>query len=100
MGIRCRGSPRLSGDGAGPFCEFAERTRKSCHARVFEAFGRMLRVVPHCGPEATDALVDEFQTPHAFAAALRDSSDTDLLQRLRTRQRGRASVSTKALAVC
>merc|ERR1712176_167806 len=76
--------------------EFAERTRKSCHARVFEAFGRMLRVVPHCGPEATEALVDEFHTPHALAAALRDSSDTDLLLRLKARRGGRAPVSASA----
>nr|QDO16453.1 crossover junction endonuclease MUS81 [Crypthecodinium cohnii] len=80
---------------------FAERTRKSCHQRVFEAFGRMLRVVPHCGPEATEALVDEFHTPQSFAAALRNNSDTDLLLRLKARQRGaRAPVSAAALAAC
>mmetsp|Transcript_70733 Transcript_70733/g.218758 ORF Transcript_70733/g.218758 Transcript_70733/m.218758 type:complete len:208 (-) Transcript_70733:8-631(-) len=89
-----------SHEGAVPYRDFAERTRKSCHARVFEAFGRMLRVVPHCGPEATEALVDEFQTPHQFAAALRDSSDTDLLLRLKARRGGRAPVSVVALAAC
>merc|ERR1711976_468764 len=78
--------------------EFAECTRKSCHPRVFEAFGRMLRMVPHCGPEATEALVDEFQTPHAFAAALRDMSDSDLLLRLKARRGGRAPVTASALA--
>jgi len=80
--------------------DFADRTRKSCHARVFEAFGRMLRVIPHCGPEATEALVDEFQTPHAFAAALRNSSDTELLLRLKERRAGRAPVSAAALLAC
>merc|ERR1719343_632000 len=92
------GSPGRRESGAVLYREFAERTRKSCHARVFEAFGRMLRVVPHCGPEATEALVDAFQTPHALAAALRDSSDTDLLLRLKERRGGRAPVSSAALA--
>lgn len=89
--------------GAGPlsYRDFAEKTRKSCHPRVLEAFGRMLRVVPHCGPEATEALVGEFQTPHALAVALRDSSDTDLLLRLKARHRGgRAPISAAALAAC
>lgn len=80
--------------------EFAEVTRKSCHARVFEAFGRMLRVVPQCGPEATEVLVDEFLTPHALAAALRDSSDKDLLLRLKARRGGRTAVTASALAAC
>lgn len=85
-----------------PYADFAERTKKSCHSRVFEAFGRMLRVVPSCGPEATEALVDEFQTPHSFAAALRDMSDTDLLLRLRARKGGggRTPVTSTALAAC
>lgn len=91
---------RAACGGAVPYREFAERTRKTCQPRAFEAFGRMLRVVPHCGPEATEALVDEFQTPHAFAAALRDSSDTDLLLRLKARRGGRAPVSASALAAC
>merc|ERR1712187_279239 len=78
--------------------EFAERTRKSCHARVFEAFGKMLRMVPHCGPEATEALVNEFQTPHALANALRNNSDKELLLRLKERRGGRASVTAATLA--
>jgi len=82
------------------YSEFAESTRKSCHSRVFEAFGKMLRVVPHCGPEATEALVDEFLTPNALAAALRDSSDKDLLLRLKARRGGRTAVSAAALAAC
>lgn len=86
--------------GAILYREFAEKTRKCCHARVFEAFGRMLRMVPHCGPEATEALVDEFQTPHAFAAALRDNSDASLLLRLKARRGGRAPVTASALAAC
>lgn len=80
--------------------EFAERTRKTCHSRVYEAFGRMLRMVPHCGPEATEALVDEFSTPRALAVALRDSTDADILKRLKARRGGRASVSAAALAAC
>lgn len=95
--------PPLGSNGKGPvlYRVFAERTRKSCHARVIEALGRMLRVVPHCGPEATEALVDEFQTPNALAAALRDFSDTDLLLRLKSRQRGgRTPVTASALASC
>ncbi|CAE8633141.1 unnamed protein product [Polarella glacialis] len=85
-----------------PYQEFAERTRKSCHSRVFEAFGRMLRMVPSCGPEATEALVDEFQTPHALATALRDSSDSELLHRLRARRGGggRVPVTAATLAAC
>lgn len=95
------GSPGRRESGAVLYRDFAERTRKSCHARVFEAFGRMLRVVPSCGPEATEALVDEFQTPQALAAALRDTSDTDILLRLKARARGgRAPVSAAALAAC
>lgn len=88
------------GVGVVSYLEFAERTRKSCHARVFEAFGRMLRVIPHCGPEATEAIVDEFPTPQAFAVALRDCSDTDLLLRLKARRGGRAPVSAATLAAC
>lgn len=80
--------------------DFAERTRKSCHARVIEAFGRMLRMVPHCGPEATEALVDEFQTPHALAVALRSYSDRELLMRLKERRGGRAPVAAPTLAAC
>eukprot|EP00747_Dinoflagellata_sp_TGD_P213018 gnl/TRDRNA2_/TRDRNA2_86042_c0_seq1.p1 gnl/TRDRNA2_/TRDRNA2_86042_c0~~gnl/TRDRNA2_/TRDRNA2_86042_c0_seq1.p1 ORF type:complete len:820 (+),score=101.18 gnl/TRDRNA2_/TRDRNA2_86042_c0_seq1:96-2462(+) len=80
--------------------EFAERTRKSCHSRAFEVFGRMLRVVPHCGPEATEALVDEFSSVQSFAAALRDSSDMELLQRLKARRGGRAPVNAATLAAC
>mmetsp|Transcript_83129 Transcript_83129/g.269113 ORF Transcript_83129/g.269113 Transcript_83129/m.269113 type:complete len:915 (-) Transcript_83129:54-2798(-) len=98
-----QGPARAGANGSGPipYRVFAERTRKSCHQRVLEAFGRMLRVVPHCGPEATEVLVDEFQTPHGFATALRDHSDTDLLLRLKARQRGnRATVSATALAAC
>jgi len=96
QGLGARGES----DGAVLYRDFAERTRKTCHSRIFEAFGRMLRVVPHCGPEATEALVDEFQTPQAFAAALRDCSDTDLLLRLKARRGGRAPVSAGALAAC
>uniref|UniRef100_A0A7S1B0M9 Crossover junction endonuclease MUS81 n=1 Tax=Noctiluca scintillans TaxID=2966 RepID=A0A7S1B0M9_NOCSC len=80
--------------------DFAEQTRKSCHARVFDVFGRMLRVIPHCGPEATEALINEFNTPSALAAALRDASDTELLLRLKARRGGRAPVSASALAAC
>lgn len=65
--------------------DFAERTQKHGQRRVFEAFGRMLRMVPGCGAEATEAMVDEFQTPQGFAAALRDSSDAELLARLKQR---------------
>lgn len=65
--------------------DFAERTQKHGRRRVFEAFGRMLRMVPGCGAEATEAMVDEFQTPQGFAAALRDSSDAELLARLKQR---------------
>jgi len=83
-----------------PYRSFAERTRKSCHSRVLGAFGRMLRMVPHCGPEATEALVDEFQTPHALATALRDLSDKDLLMRLKERRGGRAPVTAATLAAC
>jgi len=97
--LRERGPPGGS-QAAVLYRSFAEQTRKSPYPRVFEAFGRMLRVIPHCGPEATEALVDEFQTPHAFAAALRNSSDTDLLLRLRQRRGGRAAVSAPALAAC
>eukprot|EP00913_Durusdinium_trenchii_P030479 g28550.t1 len=76
--------------------DFAERTKKHGQRRVFEAFGRMLRVVPGCGAEATEALVDEFQTPQAFATALRDFSDAELLQRLKRHGR----VTRSALAAC
>merc|ERR1712187_241728 len=77
--------------------EFAERTKKSLHPHVFETFGRMLRAIPHCGPEATEALVDEFATPTKFAAALRDTSDTELLFRLRARLGFRAPVTAATL---
>lgn len=80
--------------------DFAERTRKSCHARVFDAFGKMLRMVPSCGPEATEAIVDEFQTPHALASALRDNSDKELLTRLKERRGGRTPVTANTLAAC
>jgi ERCC4-type nuclease len=80
--------------------DFAERTRKSCHARIFEAFGRMLRMVPHCGPETTEALIDEFQTPHALATALRERSDKELLLHLKERRGGRAPVTAATLAAC
>lgn len=84
-----------------PYRDFAEQTRKCSHARVIETFGRMLRMVPHCGPEATEALVDEFQTPCGLAAALHDSSDADLLVRLKARSRsGRAPVTTSVLSAC
>jgi ERCC4-type nuclease len=82
-----------------PYKDFAERTRKCCHRRVFDTFGRMLRLVPSCGPEATEALVDVFQTPSAFAAALRDTTDAELLARLRARRGGgRAPVNSVCLA--
>lgn len=82
-----------------PYAEFAERTRKSCHSRAFEVFGRMLRMVPNCGPEATEVLLDEFQTPHALATALRDHSDSELMQRLRAR-RIRVPITAAVLASC
>jgi len=99
-GLHAALSDRGPADGV-PYRDFAERTRKSCHSRVIETFGRMLRMVPHCGPEATEALVDEFQTPQALAAALRDFSDSAMLLRLKARQRGgRAPVTASALAAC
>jgi len=80
--------------------DFAEKTRKCCHSRVFDAFGKMLRMVPSCGPEATEALVDEFQTPHALAVALRNNSDKELLSRLKDRRGGRTPVTANTLAAC
>jgi len=89
----------VQGDAAGwvSYDDFAERTKKHGQRRVFEAFGRMLRMVPGCGAEATEALVDEFQTPQAFAAALGNFSDSELLLRLKHRG-GR--VTTPVLQHC
>lgn len=85
-----------------PYEGFAELTRKSCQSRLFEAFGRMLRMVPSCGPEATEALIDEFQTPHCLSQALINSSDAELLLRLRARRgnTGRLPVTASTLAMC
>lgn len=89
------------GKGAVTYHDFADRTRKTCHSRAIEIFGKMLRVMPHFGPEATEALVNEFQTPHALAAALRDHSDSELVLQLKTRHGGRrAPISAAALAAC
>lgn len=97
--LRQRGPPGSAAPVS--YGDFAERTRKSCHRRVFDTFGRMLRVIPNCGPEATEALVDAFPTPGALAAALRDCSDSDLLQQLKARRGGgRAGVSVSCLAAC
>mmetsp|Transcript_71563 Transcript_71563/g.155499 ORF Transcript_71563/g.155499 Transcript_71563/m.155499 type:complete len:764 (+) Transcript_71563:68-2359(+) len=98
--LQARGPPIVSAGSDVLYRDFAERTRKSCHTRVFEAFGRMLRMVPHCGQEATEALVDLFQTPHALATALRDCSDTELLLRIKAQRGGRAAVSRNVLAAC
>lgn len=100
--LRARG-PLHSGappEGLVPYIDFAERTRKSCHSKVFEVLGRMLRMVPQCGPEATEALVDEFQTPKALADAFRDRSDSDIMEMLRSRRAGRKQVSAATLAAC
>merc|ERR1712107_644048 len=43
-----RPKPSYGEDGPGvSYDDFAMQTRKSCHALVFDVFGRMLRVVPH-----------------------------------------------------
>eukprot|EP00929_Paragymnodinium_shiwhaense_P098226 TRINITY_DN59738_c0_g1_i1.p1 TRINITY_DN59738_c0_g1~~TRINITY_DN59738_c0_g1_i1.p1 ORF type:complete len:717 (-),score=102.79 TRINITY_DN59738_c0_g1_i1:57-2207(-) len=102
----CRAGPPnpdvpSAGEALVTYAEFESRTRRSCHPHIFEAFGRMVRMIPNCGPEATEAIVDEFATPHAFATALQNNSDAELLRRFRARRgSSRAAVSAGLLATC
>lgn len=86
-----------------PYRNFVEQSRKTDPHRASEVFGRMLRAIPNCGPEATEALLSLAPNLHDFAQLLRTEGTAGILQRFKAKREGRSGrlpVTTALLETC